>query len=513
MVDTIPKSYEEAISSEKSNNWIEAMNEEMTALEENNTWELQRLPAGRQAIGCKWIFTNKTDANGNLIRYKARLVAKGFNQREGIDYFETFALVVRYESIRVLLSICASEDLEIARFDVKTAFLNGELKEDIYMEQPTGFKNEEKSDLVCKLHRSFYGLKQSPRCWNEKFVKFLCKFSFESIQSDQCVFVARISGEEIYLVLYVDDGLILSKSLSAINDIIDHLQKEFKITIEKSDQFLGFEIERDRQSRALKIKQSNYIKRSNAVSVPAEPGVILNYLNVNINVDDKENLNVQYREAIGSLLYAAKLTRPDIKYAVNSLSQFVNNFSIVHWNAVKKIFRYLCGTLNYGVTYKASGSKNKLLGFTDADYAGCLDTRRSRSGFVFLLNEAPVSWCSQRQNIVSLSTTEAEYIALAQGTKDAIWLRRMLNELNVKCETVTIFVDNQSDIKLANNPEFHNRTKHIDVRYHFVREIVNKREIEIEYVQSNKQLADILTKPLTKDQFCNLRGRMNVTDN
>lgn len=251
------------------------------------------------------------------------------------------------------------------------------------------------------------------------------------------------------------------------------------------------------------------MENANAVSSPAEPGFVLSA--VDASEKDKENVSVPFRQAIGSLLFAARVTRPDIEFIVNYLSQFLNDFLIAHWNAVKRIFRYLHGTLDFGIEYKANGSKNMLIGFTDADYAGCPITRRSRSGFVFLLNNAPISWCSKRQSVVSLSTTEAKYIALAQGTKDAVWLQRMLNELNIECKSVLMYVDNQSAIKLANNPEFHSRTKHIDVRYHFVREIVEKREIVIEYTKSSEQVADIQTKPLPKEQFIYLRSKMNVT--
>lgn len=518
-VDLVPSSYDEARLSDDFNKWKNAMNEEMAALKENLTWKLCELPAGRQAIGCKWVYALKTNGEGNIVRYKARLVAKGFAQREGIDYFETFAPVVRYESIRLILSICASQDLEMSKFDIKTAFLYGELREDIYMEQPRGYECGQ--NLVCRLNRSLYGLKQSPRCWNEKFVKFLNKFSFQSLESDKCVFIGTVNEDILYLVLYVDDGLIASKSQSAIDKVLCNLQSEFKITADnKVDQYIGFEIERDRKNQTLKIKQSNYIKKilqrfamdeANAVNVPAEPGLILSAINSN-EKDEKETRDiVPYREAVGSLLFAARVTRPDIEYAVNTASQFLNNYRTIHWNAVKRILRYLAGTIDYGIVYGKSGSMLDLIGYTDADYAGCLDTRRSRSGFIYLLNNAPISWCSQRQEIVSLSTTEAEYIALAHGTKDAIWLQRMLSELKIQVERVRIHVDNQSAIKLASNPEFHKRSKHIDVRYHFIREIVEKGLIEINYVKTHDQRADILTKPLSKERFCYLRDLINVT--
>lgn len=246
---------------------------------------------------------------------------------------------------------------------------------------------------------------------------------------------------------------------------------------------------------------------ANGVSVPAAPGL---YFEKSKCANDSVN-RFPYREAIGSLLFAARISRPDIEYAVNYLSQFLEYNDQEHWKAVKRIFRYLKQTIDYGIIFGKSGSINELAGFTDADYAGCLQTRKSRSGYIFLLNGAPISWSSQRQNCVSLSTTEAEYVALANGTKEAIWLRRLLNELGIRCDSVKIYVDNQSAISLANNPEYHKRSKHIDVRYHFVRDVVHKREITVEYIPSDKQLADILTKPLPRETFCKLRESMNIS--
>ena len=220
--------------------------------------------------------------------------------------------------------------------------------------------------------------------------------------------------------------------------------------------------------------------------------------------------NVPYREAVGSLLCTARVCRPDIEYAVNYASQFLDSYGQEHWQAVKRIIRYLIGTRDLGIIFGSSGSFSEVKGFTDADYAGCVESRKSRSGFVFLLNGGPVSWSSQRQSVVALSTTEAEYIALSHGTKEAIWLRRILNDLNIKCESVPISIDNQSAIKLANNSEYHKRSKHIDIRFHFIRDVVNKREIEIKYVMSKNQLADLLTKPLPKQQFSHLRDCLNI---
>ena len=443
-------------------------------------------------------------------------MAKGFSQREGIDYFETFAPVVRYESIRILLAITAKEDYEIAKFDVKTAFLYGELQEEIYLQQPEGFINEENRSQFCKLQKSLYGLKQSPRGWNEKFVGFLRKFNFKNIESDKCVFVGVVQNYKVYLLLYVDDGLVICKNQDTIDCVLNYLKSNFQITTDEASEFVGMEIKRDRLNRTIKISQSHYIDKiiskfcmneAYALSVPAEPGL---YLSKEVNACDMDKI-IPNREAVGSLLFAARVCRPDIEYAANYASQFLKSFVQENWQAVKRIIRYLIGTRDFGITFGNSGS-TEIHVYTDADYAGCLETRRSRSGFVFLFNGGPISWSSQRQSIVSLSTAEAEYIALTHGTKEAIWLRQMLKELDISCNSIPISVDNQSAIKLANNSEFHKRSKHIDVRFHFVRDVISRKEIEISYVQSKHQLAEIFTKPLAKHQFCFLREKLNIRE-
>lgn len=508
--DTVPRSYQEALVSTDSKRWKKAMDDEIQALSENKTWFLTELPRGKRAIGCKWVYSVKTDSAGNVTRYKARLVAKGFSQREGIDFFETFAPVVRYESLRILLAIAATEDYEISKFDVKTAFLYGDLKEEIYMEQPDGYTKKRKQSLVCRLLHSLYGLRQSSRSWNEKFVNFLSDFGLEPIESDKCVFVGIVEGCLVYVALYVDDGVVLCKSLKVIASVMNYLKLHFQITSGEADEFLGFRIKRDRAKRTIKISQPGYIDKllckfelsdSGSVSVPAEPGLHLSKGSV-------DNMIVPYREAVGSLLFAARVTRPDIEYAVNYASQFLESHGRVHWEAVKRILKYLSGTRDVGIVFGRAGNL-RAVGFTDANYAGCVDTRKSRSGFVFMLGGAPISWSSQRQNAVSLSTAESEYIALAHGAKEALWLQRMLNDLRVKCDCMPVCVDNQSAIKMAENAEFR-RSKHIDVRYHFIRDVVSRKKISLRYVQSERQLADIFTKPLANPQFSILRERMSV---
>ena len=364
-------------------------------------------------------------------------MVKGFRHRQGIDYFDTFAPVVRYESLRILLAMTAKRNYELMKFDVKTAFLNGDLQEEIYLEQPPGYKNASQPDAVLKLHRSLYGLKQAPKCWNEKFMRFLKEFNLVNIASDNCVFLGKVQGFEVYLALYVDDFLIMSESESAIQGVLRYLEQNLNITFDRADEFLGFQIQRYRKNCRLKILQSGYINKiltkfnmhnANYTSVPAQPGLSLQ------KNEGPVNSKLPYREAIGSLLFAARVCRPDIEYAVNYASKFLSCYDESHWPKVKRTMRYLAGTRDYGLVFGDSGSTLAVKGFTDTDFAGCVNTRRSRSGHVFVLNGAPISWCSQLQKLVTSSTMEAEYVALANGVKEAIWLCRMMNELNVKCD-------------------------------------------------------------------------------
>lgn len=517
-----PQTYEVAVKSAESKNWQSAMKEEMIALANNNTWCLVPLPENTKTLDNKWVYRVKTDADGNVIRFKARLVARGFNQEKDIDFTETFAPVVRYDSIRLLLALAAEHSLEIAQFDVQTAFLYGDLTEDIYMKQPSGFEDRDFPDYVCKLNKSLYGLKQSPRCWNTKFVNFLNQFKFKQLKSDPCVFLGMFENYEVYLALYVDDGLVLSESNSAINKLMFHLEENFKVTTNTEScvkQFVGMQIEHNSVTGTVAVHQKPYINKilerfnmqdANTVAVPAEPGIYLKSLE-DMNSCDKSK---PYREAVGSLIFLATVSRPDIAYAVNQVSRFLNNWTEEHWKAVKRILRYLKGTMDYKIVYSKSApaSEVKVCGFSDADYAGCVETRKSTSGYVFVCASSPITWASQRQSVVAQSTTEAEYIALAFGTKEALWIKYFLDELGLAQKSIVINVDNQSAIKLAKNSEFHKKTKHIDVRFHFIKDECNKGNIVVKYVESSNQLADIFTKPLSRSVFLNLVRMLKISD-
>ena len=491
----------------------------MDSLVKNKTWTLTSLPPGRKAIQNRWVYKLKLDGQGEIRRFKARLVAKGFTQRPGIDFHETFSPVVKYESLRALLSIAAVSDLEMLQLDVKTAFLNGDLEEELYMAQPEGFISRGHEEKVCKLKRSLYGLKQASRAWNLKFHGFLTSFGFVRSSSDQCIYVLNEEKCLTVIAIWVDDGLICSSHSSKLVSVVDFLAKQFEMTSGPADCFVGIQIARDRLKKTIHISQENYIKRllekfglSNCKTrvVPADPFSRLSK-GFDSDVSTCPTLMEPFREAVGSLIYAVTCTRPDIAFAVSQVSQFSSSPTQAHWEAVKRIFSYLNGTASHGIVFGSSDSRNELVAYTDADFASNLDDRRSTTGIVLLLNGGPVSWKSQRQKCVSLSTTESEYVAAATASKEVVWMRRLLQDFCLQESTpTTLFCDNQSLIKLVKNAEFHQRTKHIDVKFHFIRALQEERIIDVTYINTNAQLADILTKALTGPRFVKLRNEINI---
>lgn len=465
-----PKTYNEAIHAAENKHWTHAMNEEYDALVKNRTWTLVKPPTGQKIIDNRWVFKVKQNTDGSIERYKARLVVRGFTQEYGIDYQETFSPVVKFTSIRSILALAAANKMKLKQFDIKTAFLNGNLEEDVYMKQPIGYSDG--SGRVCKLSKSLYGLKQASRCWNKRFTNFIKDFGFTECQADPCVFVRRNKQSQTILAIYVDDGLIASNDDKEVQAIVAHLKREFEIKDFEAKCFLGFEIEH-RTDGSIRIHQAAYAKRfidrfhmtdCKTISTPMDP---------NQNLGDfkaEEKVDFPYREAVGSLMYLAVATRPDISFAVGCVSRYLENPALAHVNAVKRILRYIKATLNFGIVYEAKIDL-PIIGYSDADYAGDTETRRSTSGYVFLFGSSAVSWGSVRQKSVSLSTTESEYIAASDAVKELVWLERLIAQITSKKRIKSLFrMDNQSAVRLIKNPEFHKRTKHVDVRYHFIRE-------------------------------------------
>ncbi|KAG8481224.1 hypothetical protein CXB51_025964 [Gossypium anomalum] len=447
-------------------------------------------------------------------KYKARLVAKGYSQVPGVDFTDVFSPVVKHSSIRALLGIVAMHDLELEQLDVKTTFLHGELEEDIYMQQPEGFTVSEKEDYVCLLKKSLYGLKQSPRQWYKRFDSFMTSHDFKRSSFDSCVYFKKNNdGSFVYLLLYVDDMLIAAKDKGEIRKVKAQLSEEFEMKdLGPTKKILGMEILRDRKTSKLYLSQKGYIEKllcrfnmrsAKPVSTPLAAHFRLSSALSPQSDDEIEYMShVPYSSAVGSLMYAMVCSRPDLSYAVSAVSRYMANPGKEHWKAVQWILRYLRGTTD--VCLQFGRTEDGVIGYVDADFAGDLDRRRSLTGYVFTIGGCAISWKATLQTTVALSTTEAEYMAITEACKEAIWLKGLFSELNEDLQISTVFCDSQSAIFLTKDQMFYERTKHIDVRYHFVRNIIARGDIVVSKISTHENPADMMTKslPITKFEHC-----------
>ena len=520
MIGADPKTFKQAMMLESTEHWKKAMIKEFSALTQHETWELVDLPSGANLVGCKWVYKTKRKANGEIDRYKARLVAQGYSQEEGIDYNEVFAPVAKYKSIRTVLAIANQLDLEVHQMDVVSAFLNGDLKEDIYMKQPEGFTSAKFPNKVCKLKKSLYGLKQSARCWNQKIHEFMVSSNYIQSTADPCIYyrVQDVDGKKITMIVavYVDDTIIMSNDTKTLLAEKRRISERFEMDDRgELHHILGMEVKRDRKNRKMMICQRTYLndvldrfgmQNCNPVSTPMEAGKVFTEL-----AENEEPVDIkQYQAAIGSLNYAAIATRPDISTAVGKLSQYMRNPSKDHWAGVKRVLRYIKGTVDHGLTFTFADSF-VLHGFSDADWAGCVDSRKSTSGYAFFLGNALISWASKKQSIVALSSTEAEYVALCGATQETVWLRNLLQDVGFsQKEPTCIAEDNQGAMCLAKNPKDHTRTKHIDIKYHYTRQIIEEKKLRLRYVPTGKMVADTLTKGLPRVKFAEFCSEMGI---
>ena len=513
-----PTTLEAALTSPDKVQWKEALDNEYSSLVKNNTWTLVPLPKGRKAVDCRWVFKVKYNADGSIERHKARLVAKGFSQVAGLDYEETFSPVARYTSIRTILAIANQLNLEVHQMDVSTAFLNGELQEEIYMTQPEGYILKRKEHLVCKLNKSIYGLKQASRCWFNTINEFLKNSGYVQCKSDPCLYIKREGDNLMLVALYVDDLLLASNSKKMLHREKEALKRRFEMKdLGEVHYCLGIQIERKRTKKFMLLHQSKYLtsllkkfgmEDCKPVSTPLDQSSKL-LPNEGDPVD-----KTKYQTLVGGLTYAVTGTRPDLAYALGMVSQFCSNPGLEHWKAAKRILRYIKGTIDYGI--KFDGSKQdavQVSGFVDADWGSNPNGRRSQSGYLFSLCGGIISWASKRQSTVALSSTEAEYVSASLACQEAVWLRALLDDLNfVQEESTVIKEDNQGAIALSKNPKFHARTKHIDIKHHFIRQKVDNAEITLEYCPTEQMLADLLTKALGKTLFQRFRDLMGMSN-
>ena len=507
----VPQSYKSAMSQENIDFWTPGIEKEHSCLIRNKTWTLVDRSPEMHVLPCKYVFRVK---NGSP---KARLVALGCRQLYGIDYLETFAPVVKLTTIRVLLATAAALDFEIEQMDVVTAFLNGDLQEDIYMQIPEGLRTPENENKVCKLQKSLYGLKQAPRQWYAKIHHYLCTdLNFTSSTDDPCLYIRKRNSCITIIALYVDDLLILGSSKDEITLIKNEFSRRFEMKdLGQAKVMLGIEITRDRKNRKLFISQEQYVteilkrfnmNESRSVATPMEKSA-LSVIDTDTEIAPEDT---PYRQAIGSLIYLVSGTRPDLAFCVRRLSQYLEKPQKHHWTAVKRVLRYLRGTSTHGILYDG-GIGATLVGYADSDFAGCTQSRKSTSGYVFLLAGGAISWKSKKQSIVATSSCEAEYISSCMASKEAIWLARLCASLNpgYTHEPVNIKVDNNGAKDLARNATINERTKHIDVRFHFIRQCIQDGKVHLSRCDTSNQVADPLTKPLDRIahlKHCSLQG-------
>jgi hypothetical protein len=507
-----PNNIDEALSDTA---WKAAMDDELKSIGENKTWEYTSLPAGQKAIGLKWVYKVKRDPEGKIVKHKARLVAKGYSQRQGVDFEEVFAPVARMETVRLLLAMAAHCGWEVHHMDVKSAFLNGDLAEEVYVSQPPGYIAIGKEQQVLKLSKALYGMRQAPRAWYAKLHDTLDKLGFTRSPLEHAVYRRGSSTSFLLVGVYVDDLIITGTEAAAIQEFKSQMQELFKMSdLGLLSYYLGIEVSQAggeitlcQRSYAAKILEAAGMTSCNSCSTPMECRLKL------VKEDGSKAFDATlYRSVIGSLRYLVN-TRPDIAHAVGMVSRFMEKPSTNHWAAVKQILRYIQGTKDYGCRYRAGHASPVLLGYSDSDHAGDVGDRKSTSGQVYFLGNNLVTWSSQKQKCVATSSCEAEYIAASNATCQGIWLSRLLGEMEgTEPSMFKLLINNKSAIALAKNPVHHDRSKHIDVKYHSIREHIEKGRVEVAYVRTHDQLADILTKALGRVHFIEMRQKLGVSE-
>ena len=502
-VSAFPQNYKEAVESPECEYWKNAMNEEMNSLKENSTFTLTTLPEGRRLVGGRWVYTVKENPDGSKT-YKARYVAKGYSQVKDEDYQETFAPTTNFTSIRTLMQLAAQHDLILHQMDVKTAYLNAPIDCEIFMEQPEGFEIPSNCEevLVYKLNKSLYGLKQSGRNWNGMLHSYLLENNFVQSGVDNCVYVKQIEDKVTVIVIWVDDLIIGASNDLLLHDTKNMLKDRFKMKdLGKLSHFLGIHFEQG--DCFVKVNQKEYINKvlERFGMSDCKPRSTPSELRIDSNGEDLVDRRV-YREAVGCLIYAMICTRPDICWIITKLTQYLSKPLKEHWVAVKHVLRYLKCTLDYELCYRKCVDGLTLIGYSDADWASSTDNRRSTTGYCFSLTKTGplISWKSKKQRTVALSTCEAEYMALSATIQEGLHLTQLLHDIGCayQFEPPMIYGDNQGAIALSKNPVNHQRSKHIDVRYHFIRDEVNTGRVVVQYCPTANMVADMMTKPVTK---------------
>lgn len=519
-----PLTYAEAMASPDGQKWRDAAKAEFDGCVAQGTWVLVKrsdLPKNTNIVPVKWVFKIKTNEYGAVTKYKARITPKGFKQRHGIDYFETFANTGKYKTLRVALSLAARRNLNLHQLDVPQAFTQAVLEEDVYMEMPEGFAVD---GMVCLLKKSLYGLKQSPRNWYKLISTFIVdEMGFKATVSDPCLFVkVSRTGEEMILFLFVDDLQVGVADADEAEwaEYQALLKERFNITdLGESTYMLGMRIARDRAAGTITLSQEPYFDKALArfgldkCKTAPTPGVkaggrdsVMRDSPSRKREGGKASKPIDvllYQEKVGTLMYAAISTRPDIAYAVNKLARHMLAPTAENGRACDRVFRYLAGTKSLGLVFGRNRDAKgiSVSAYADADWGGDQSDRRSTTGWIAMLNGDPISWASKRQKVVSQSSCEAELYAEAAGINELKWLSGLLGELGVRVTSApTLFGDNQSTQSLTRNGIKSERTKHIDIKYHFVTDEVEKGNVQLQWIPTTEQLADVLTKALGVQQ-------------
>jgi hypothetical protein len=489
------------------------MTSELKALQANGTWTLTTLPTGKIPIGCRWVYKVKLRSDGSVERHKARLVAKGFTQLEGIDYQDTFSPTAKIISVRCLLALAAARGWSLHQMDVNNAFLHGNLAEEIYMSPPPGLQRQGENNLVCRLHKSLYGLKQASRQWFAKFSEAMCSAGFIQSRADYSLFTKTRGKLFTALLIYVDDILITGNDHASIVDTKKFLHSQFNLKdLGNLKYFLGIEVSASKKGificqrkYALEIIEDVGLLGAAPINTPMERGLKLSDQGVLLKEPSK------YRRLVGRLIYLT-VSRPDITYAVHVLSRFMHEPRKLHMEAALRVVRYLKGAPGQGLFF-SSNNDFRLRAYCDSDWAGCPLTRRSTTGYCVFLGPSLISWRSKRQKTVSLSSAEAEYRAMTGACCELTWLRQLLKDLGlIHHEAALLFCDNKAALHIAANPVFHERTRHIEMDCHFIRDKIQDGSVITRYVSSTHQLADILTKSLGKESFIPMIRKLGVQD-
>lgn len=507
-VENVPEVIEEIDKRDDKRMWTEAMEKEIDSIERNNTWEKVKTPENAEVLSTRWVFAMKPYEEKIQDKYKARLVVRGFAQKESFQYDQIYSPVARMSTIRTLLSVGTQNMYHFEQLDVKTAFLNGDLEENVYIYPPEGVKCGD--GYVLKLKKSLYGLKQSSKCWNNKINESLMKLGFNRSEADYCLYIKNMENENIlYLLLYVDDIILSGPDLTIINECKRELMEQFEIK-DKGElrNFLGLEIKYDRENAIMKISQERYIaailkrfnfENCNSCITPIDPRLKITA------TEESEIEKKPTKQLIGCLMYLMLGSRPDISFSINYYSRFQEINSNEVWNGLKRLLRYIKGTSHMGLKFKRSEDMQPITCYVDSDWAGDVYDRKSITGYIVQIFGNSVVWVTKRQNCVALSSTEAELIALCSATCECLFIKKLLNDMHIDVSRFRVLEDNQGCIALIRNPESNKRVKHIDLKFKFVCDAVTNKVMLLEFIDSKFQLADMLTKGQCKNQLCSNR--------